>query len=430
MKRFVLLSLAMLVLGVGALFANGQAQGSTEATKQAAPQQKELTALWFYDDPAELDFLNKKAAEYSAAHPGVSIKVNTVAYDDLFPRVAQLVAAGTPPDIVKLTDIRPEIAPFVQDLSQHLGKDFLKPFIPGLQAALTRNNQVVGAPLDVTANGVMLNKTLFEKAGVAIPSKDKPWTWDQFLAAVGQVKQKTGALYGLVWDVTPHRWSTYLFENGGSYYDATGTKANFNTPEAIRALRGFDKMFDDGYMPKSIWIGSENPRDMFFGGNSVAWMSGSWQVKAMIQNLKDFQWTAGPNPYVTTRSSVLGYKFVSAFSTAKHPEVAADFIKFFTSKESNSDYARTLMAISARTDTGTIDYQNPQATEALNNLAHELAVSPLAASKDVTNPAMGFVWNTVKENVQLVLTKQKTPEQAAADVDAKITEALAAVKGK
>jgi alpha-1,4-digalacturonate transport system substrate-binding protein len=426
MKRFTLLFLSLLLIGSGVLFANGQKEGSG----QAVSQQKELTALWFYDDPAELDFLNKKVAEYSATHPGVSIKVNTVAYDDLFPRVAQLVAAGTPPDIVKLTDIRPEIAPFVQDLSQYLGKDFLKPFIPGLQSAMTRDSQIVGAPLDVTANGIILNKTLFEKAGVAIPSKNKPWTWDQFLVAAGQVKQKTGVLYSLVWDVTPHRWSTYLFQNGGSYYDSTGTKANFKTPEAIQALRGFDKMFDDGYIPKSIWIGAENPRDMFFSGNSVAWMSGSWQVKAMIQNLKDFQWTAGPNPYVTTRSSVLGYKFVSAFSTAKHPDVAADFIKFFTSKEVNSEYAKALLTISARTDTGTIDYQNPQATEALNNLAYELAVSPLAASKDVTNPAMGFIWNTVKENVMLVLTKEKTPEQAAADVNAKITEALAAVKGK
>ena len=422
--------IALLVFGAGVLFANGQAQStSQQSQKQATPEQKVLTALWFYDDPAELDLLNKKAAEYSEAHPGVTIKVNTVAYDDLFPRVAQLVAAGTPPDIVKLTDIRPEIEPFVQDLSQYLGKDFLKPFIPGLQSAMTRDGKIVGAPLDVTANGIILNKTLFEKAGVAIPPKDKPWTWDQFLRDVGQVKQKTGALYGLVWDVTPHRWATYLFENGGSFYDETGTKANFNTPQAVQALRGFAKMFDDGYIPKSIWIGSENPRDMFFSGNSVAWMSGSWQVKAMIESLKDFQWTAGPNPYVTARSSVLGYKFVSAFSNSKYPEIAADFIKFFTSKENNIEYAKSLMTIAARTDTGTIDYKNPQATEALNNLAYELQVSPLAASKDVTNPAMGYVWNTVKENVQLVLTKQKTPEQAAADVNANITEALAAVKG-
>jgi len=75
MKRFALLCLSLVLIGSASLFANGQKEGSG----QAAGQQKELTALWFYDDPAELDFLNKKVAEYSAAHPGVSIKVNTVA---------------------------------------------------------------------------------------------------------------------------------------------------------------------------------------------------------------------------------------------------------------------------------------------------------------------------------------------------------------
>jgi len=389
--------------------------------------QKELTALWFYDDPSELTFLNKKIGEFTATHPGVTIKVNTVAYDDLFPRLTQLIAGNNAPDIVKLTDIRPEIRPFVLDLSKPLGKSFLDPFIPGVAAALKRDGEILGAPLDVTANGIIINKSLFDKAGVSIPSKETAWTWDQFLAKTAEVKNKTGVLYSLVWDVTPHRWSTYLFENGGSFYDASGKKGNFNTPQAIQALRGFADMFDKGYIPKSIWIGSENPRDMFFSGQAVAWMSGSWQVKAMIENIKNFSWTAGPNPYVTTRSSVLGYKFVSAFSTSKYPDVAAEFIKFFTSKESNVQYAQALMTISSRTDTGTVAYSTPQATSALNNLAYELAISPVSASTDIANPAMGYIWNNVKENVIAVLTKTKTPEKAAAEIDDKINEALKAI---
>jgi len=121
----------------------------------------------------------------------------------LFPRLTQLIAGNNPPDIVKLTDIRPEIEPFVLDLSKYAGKDFLKPFIPGVAAALNREGRILGAPLDVTANGIILNKTLFNKAGVAIPSKEKAWTYDEFLKAVSEVKEKTGVLYPLVWDVTP-----------------------------------------------------------------------------------------------------------------------------------------------------------------------------------------------------------------------------------
>jgi alpha-1,4-digalacturonate transport system substrate-binding protein len=424
-SKFLWISIFMLLIG-SLVF--GQPNKDVTAKKEATTT-KELTALWFYDDPSELDFLNKKIAEYSASHPGITIKVNTVAYDDLFPRLTQLVAGNNPPDIVKLTDIRPEIAPFILNLSQYFGKDFLKPFIPGVAAALNRDGKIMGAPLDVTANGIILNKSLFDKAGIAIPSKEKAWTYKEFLDAISTVKAKTGVLYGLVWDVTPHRWSTYLFQNGGSFFDATGRKSNFNSPAAIQSLRGFADMFENGYIPKSIWIGSENPRDIFFSGQAVAWMSGSWQIKAMLEKIKNFEWTAGPNPYVTTRSSVLGYKFVSAFSTSKYPDVAADFIKFFTSKENNSEYAQSLTTIASRTDTGIINYGNAQASSALNNLAYELAISPLSASTDIANPVMGYIWTTLKENVIAVLTKTKTSEQAAADVNNKIEESIKVVYG-
>jgi maltose-binding protein MalE len=43
---------------------------------------------------------------------------------------------------------------------------------------------------------------------------------------------------------------------------------------------------------------------------------------------------------------------------------------------------------------------------------------------------MGYVWNTVKENVIAVLTKTKTPEKAAADVNAQIEDSLRIVYGK
>lgn len=411
MKRTILLLMALLMISTTAAFA-------------AAP--KELSVLWFYDDPSELDFLNKKLAEYAAANPGITYKVNTVPYNDLFSRLTQLVAGGNPPDVVKLTDIRPEFEPFVLDLSAKLGKDFLKPFIPGVAAAMYRGDRMLGAPLDVTANGIILNKSLFDKAGVAIPSSNKPWTWDQFLKAASDVKNKTGALYTLVWDVTPHRWATYLYENGGRIFDDAGKKTVFDSPATVQAFQGFADMFKNGYIPKSIWIGPENPRDMFFSGQAVAWMSGSWQVKAMRDGIKNFDWTAGPNPYVTTRSSVLGYKFVSAFSTGKYPDVAADFIKFFTSKESNSQYAQTLMTIAARTDTGTVNYGDAKATSALNNLAYELAVSPLAASSDFTNAAMGYVNPVLKENVIDVILGKKTAQQAVKAVNETIESALRA----
>lgn len=419
-----MLSVALFALLVGFAAAGGQSEhASATATKS-------LSALWFYDDPAEISFLSSAIHQYTTDHPGVDIHVNTVTFADLYTKVAQLVAGGSAPDIVKLTQLRPEFQPFLQNLSDYLGPDFLKPFIKGVAAAMVVNGKVVGAPLDVTANGIILNKSLFAKAGVAIPSENNPWTWSEFLARIEQVRKATGVKWALVWDFTPHRWLTYLYENGGSVFAPDGKSVAFDSPATVKALDGFATMFKQGIIPLSTWAGSEDPRSMFFSGQTVAWMSGSWQVKAMVDGLKSFDWTAGPNPYVTTRSSVLGYKFVSTFSTAKHPRQAADFIKFFTSKEVNAAYARTLLTIPARTDLGTVDYGNPGATEALNNLGHELSISPLVASTDVANPAMAYVWDPLKNNIVDVIIGKKTAEQAIAAVDAAANKGLNATQGK
>jgi len=392
----------------------------------AAASAKELSVLWFYDDPSELAFVKQAFAEYTAQHPDVTFKLNTVSYDNLFTKVTQLIAGGTPPDIVKLTDVRPEFAPFVLDLSKYEGKDFLKPFIPGVARGMERGGKIIGAPLDVTANGIILNKSYFQKAGVSIPNEQTGWTWTEFEKAIREVTTKTQARFPLVWDVTPHRWLTFLYENGGSIFKDNGTANGFDTQASINALTKFAAMNHDGLMPLSVWGGTDNPRDLFFSGQAVAWMSGSWQVKAMEDGIKNFDWTAGPNPSVTTRSSVLGYKFVSAFNTSKYPADAADFIRFFTSKEMQRKYAQQLTVIPARTDVGTVDYGNPQATEALNNLAYELKISPLAASSDVTNPAIAYVWDTLKENIVAVTLKQETPQQAVTKVSAAIDKGLAA----
>ena len=47
---------------------------------------------------------------------------------------------------------------------------------------------------DLTAVGLYVNKSLFDEAGVAYPTTaDQIWTWDEFIAAVKEVKAATGA---------------------------------------------------------------------------------------------------------------------------------------------------------------------------------------------------------------------------------------------
>jgi alpha-1,4-digalacturonate transport system substrate-binding protein len=412
MKR-VLAIITMLVLSSGLL--------------SAAP--KELSILWFYDDPAELEFVKKAAADYSAKNPGVTFKVNTVPFGDLYAKLTQMIAGNNPPDIIKLDQYRPEFAPFIQDFNKSLGRKYLDNYMKAPAATMIRGNKMIGIPLDVSANGIILNKSLFDKAGVAIPNQKTAWTWDQFIKAITTVRNKTGVKFPVGWDVTPHRWMTYFYEHGARMFTPDGKNA-FNSPAALAAFKGWQKMFKDGTIPSSTWAGTENPRDMFFSGQAVAWMSGTWQVKAMTSDIKSFTWSAGPNPYVKVRSSVSGGKYITSFVNSKYPKDAVDFIAYFTGKDVARSYAQLLMVPSPRTDIGVINYGNASATAALNNLGNELTISPLQASTDQLSPAWVVTLPHLKEQIINVIIGKATPEQAVAAVSAKIDEALAATGKK
>ena len=61
------------------------------------------------------------------------------------------------------------------------------------------DGKILAAPMDVTANGLIYNKTAFEKAGVAVPqSEDEIWTWDEWKEAMKTVMDKSDCKYGQV----------------------------------------------------------------------------------------------------------------------------------------------------------------------------------------------------------------------------------------
>lgn len=63
--------------------------------------------------------------------------------------------------------------------------------------------------------------------------------------------------------------------------------------KAAKTLADFVKIADD-YMPRGQWSGSssDNPKELFIGGQAVAWMTGSWQLSSLAQRAK-FNWRAG-----------------------------------------------------------------------------------------------------------------------------------------
>jgi alpha-1,4-digalacturonate transport system substrate-binding protein len=389
----------------------------------------QLKVLWYLGADAEEQSIKEALKTYTAKHPETSFDLQIVPYDGIEQKFAQFVASGDTPDITKTSSMRPVIRPYLVDLKQQFGPNYLKDFVPGWAMGAELGDQVIAAPLLVTATGILLNKSAFDKAGVAIPPADKGWTWDEFLKSIKTVQKKAGVRYPLVWDVSASRWIIHQFQYGNHIYSEKAPyKVVMDDAKWIAAL---DKFIDitKNYMPPGQWSGSssDNPKQIFTSGQAVAWMSGSWQISGLAENAK-FDWQAGPTPYGTVKSSIFGGDYVMAFNTGKHIKESTDFIKWLTSPEGQAVFCKAPMYIPANLNTGKLDLGNERASAALVAMQKELADSPEYGATDQGNEAMQYVWDTIKQSVVQAVTGQLTSAQAIAAIHKAADESLAASK--
>jgi len=275
------------------------------------------------------------AKKYKEA-TGVTIEVVDVPTADIATKLKNAATANDLPALARVTGIDPLWANQMQDLtdiakSHKIDENFLQEAPDGSIPAI---------PSDLTAVGLFVNKTLFEKAGVAFPTSiDKTWTWDEFIAAVNQVREKAGAKYGVVMDRSGHRLRAMMYEFGSTAFAKDGDKYA-GDDEAVQTMEYFRKINDDKTMPKSVWLSGEDGNAMFKSGQVAAYYSGSWQVADFNKNIKDFEWMSVPLPKQKVNATNLGGGFMIAFKDTGADEEAKKFIDWFYDDANYTEFAK------------------------------------------------------------------------------------------
>jgi len=422
---YIILSILLiftLIMGGCSSTKSGSNSSSSNAPSETAKKVK-LDFVWFTDG-VEGKVMKEIIADYQKEHPNVEINLIEVPYDDLEAKLKTMITGGKPPALARVTNPG-AFASAALELTPYLGdKDtFMSQFLDGLKYYCIVDNRLIAAPMEVTANGLIYNKTLFDKAGVKVPqSPDEVWTWDEFAAAIKKVMKDGGAKYGVVWDFTPHRWTTLLYEFGGSIFNQDATDTNINKPEAIEALNYFKKLVDEDVVAKAVWLGGENPNNLFRSGTAAAHLSGSWMIANYRDTIKNFEWGVTYLPKAKIRSSVLGAKFVMAFKNSGVEKEAGEFIKYLASKEIDDKYVRESLFLSPRKNPDvTYDF----GTEMFKVFSNELAVSPPAASYDWSRQdIIPKFTSDLKAAVVEVLQGKKTAKEALDHVAQLAKEAI------
>ncbi len=276
------------------------------------------------------------AAKYKEA-TGVTIEVVDVPSADIVTKLKNAATANDLPALARVTSIDSIWVNQLQDLrdiaeSRNITADLLQESPDGIIPAI---------PSDLTAVGLFLNKSLFEKAGVTFPTEiDKTWTWDEFVQAITDVREKAGAKYGMVMDRSGHRVRAMMYEFGSNAFAKEGDKYT-SDEQAVETLEYFNKLNDDATMPKSVWLSGEDGNAMFKSGQVAAYYSGSWQIADFNKNIKDFEWVSVPLPKQPVTATNLGGGFMVAFKDTGMDEEAKKFIDWFYDDANYTDFAKT-----------------------------------------------------------------------------------------
>lgn len=277
------------------------------------------------------------AKEYKT-QTGVTIDIVDVPNADLTTKLRNAAQANDLPALARAGSVDPVWKDVTVDLAPiseayKVNKDL---------SAIDESGKVLSLPSDVTAVGLFLNKTLFDKAKVDHPtSESEIWTWDECVAAIKKVQSKTQTKFGMVTDRSSHRLKAFLYEFGSDYFnpDSNGT---FTTNDQTKvALEYFKSLNDDKFMPRSVWLSNADGNALFKSGEVVSYNSGSWQIADFAENIKNFTWVSTYMPKQPVRATNYGNAASIVVFDGPQSDAATKFVDWLYKPENYTKLSET-----------------------------------------------------------------------------------------
>lgn len=410
------------LLAAGALALVGCAPGQPATTQDPAPAQtggsaaegpRELTYVYFTDGPDEQATrdLIKKFEEANDA----TVNLEIVPYANLEQTLQARLAGSNAPDVARVAGL----GPWLEDLADLSAAkaDLDGAFIAGSDPF---THDEAGNPIavfsDLTMNGPLVNVDLFEQAGVSYPKLGEKWTWDEMVTAAKEVKEEAGTEYGIAIDISAHRLSTMFSQYGTTLFKGDGMEPNWDVAKGAAAIEQFVALNNDEVMPKDVFLqaGSKYaaPADVFLAQQVPVYISGNWQVASLSQKA-DFTWAAAPNPCGERCCGFPGGKFMVAFKQGKNIPLAAEFIAFMNSAESQTHMAVEANFLPTRNDLITKGIEYTDRGDDMKVFLADVALTPDDTYPSNFSPVFGATGREVIAQIGEVMQGGKTAQQAS-----------------
>ncbi len=325
----------------------------------------EITLMNFAQ-PQEKAILDKVVARFEKTHPGTTVKFISVTGDEYSAKIQAALAANQLPDVFYLgpESVRQyadnkkvlNLAPYVKNVK---GVDFNDLYENAVNAyrydgkELGKGDAIYALPKDFGPFAFAYNKNLFDEYGIPLPSKDKPYTWDEFMDVCTKLTRDTDGdgqndTFGTGLNV---HWAfiQFVWGNGTDFLDETKTKVNITDPKFVEALQFWADMTlgNSKYKPVTPSATQAQSLDTYqrwLKGELGFFPAGPWDLAAFNNpEVLNFDYDLIPWPVHTSANQTATYRGGVGWAvaaTTKNPQQAAELALYLSAdKEANEMYS-------------------------------------------------------------------------------------------
>ncbi|MER5482851.1 extracellular solute-binding protein [Streptomyces sp. NPDC002812] len=341
-KLIAAVSVAGMMVGVAAC-----GNGGDDKPKADAGGAKEIT-VWVMDGSAPKTWIDAVNAEFSAKHPGVTVKVEVQPWKGIQEKVTTALSENTPPDVLELGNTQTAgyaVTGGLADLTKDKAKLGADAWAKSGLASAEIDGKLYSAPWYAANRVVIYDKKAFEKAGVTAPK-----TRDEWVAGLEKLKAADPAsqpiyLPGQSWYVL----AGLIWDEGGNLAvkDGDKWKGGLGTPQAASAMEFYKKLQSFSTAPKDK--DEANPQqstDVVPKGGVASWIGLGWEAGGAEKALKDagkeadFGYFPIPGKTADKPGTVfLGGSNLAIAERSKNKDLAKEWLALAAGKDQMTKYA-------------------------------------------------------------------------------------------
>jgi multiple sugar transport system substrate-binding protein len=293
-----------------------------------------------------------------------TIRVERIPYEGLLPKLKYAAITHTTPDVCRVDNAwvltlayGKAIMPL--DTLSSFGTTMDEEAARYVPAAIANNileapddegswaRHLYGVPDQTNCVALFWNRSLFRESAeplrrAGLDPNRAPATWDEFVRyakvlTIPERRQFGFGMFATLWWIMP-----FLNTYGAEFTQQVDGRAvcAFSDPASVQALEFFVSLFREHQVEAGAWqTGAINPEQGFLNGKYAMILTGPWNLKR-FEGL-DFGVALIPAGPAGTSSNVGGSNMV-VFRSSRQPDLALEFLRWFTSNETQLRWSRDL----------------------------------------------------------------------------------------